>query len=71
MTNFPNHPTGIVPDSYRGRSFQVEEVHGLRVLRCRTDATPNRGIARRTLGHLNFMAQAVCRLRHTCAAATC
>ena len=45
VTNFPNHPTGVVPEAYRGRSFQVEHVHGLRVVRCRTYATPNRGFA--------------------------
>ena len=59
VTNFPNHPTGVVPETYRGRSFQVEEVHGLRVIRCRTYATPNRGFVLRTLGHLVFMLQAV------------
>jgi len=59
VTNFPNHPTGVVPEAYRGRSFQVERVEGVRVVRCRTYATPNRGVARRTLGHLVFMAQAV------------
>jgi len=59
VTNFPNHPRGVVPEAYRGRSFQIEEVEGLRVVRCRTYATPNRGVARRTLGHLVFMTQAV------------
>jgi glycosyltransferase involved in cell wall biosynthesis len=59
VTNFPNHPTGVVPDAYRGRSFQVEHAHGLRILRCRTYATPNRGFLKRTLGHLVFMFQAV------------
>jgi len=59
VTNFPNHPTGVVPEAYRGRSFQIEEVDGIRVVRCRTYATPNRGVARRTLGHLVFMMQAV------------
>jgi glycosyltransferase involved in cell wall biosynthesis len=59
VTNFPNHPSGIVPEAYRGRSFQIEDVQGIRVVRCRTYATPNRGIARRTLGHLVFMTQAV------------
>jgi hypothetical protein len=59
VTNFPNHPTGVVPDAYRGRSFMVEDVDGIRVVRCRTYATPNRGVARRTLGHLVFMLQAV------------
>jgi len=59
VTNFPNHPTGVVPDEYRGRSFQVEEVDGVRVVRCRTYATPNRGFLKKTLGHLWFMLQAV------------
>jgi len=59
VTNFPNHPTGIVPEAYRGRSFQIEEAHGLRILRCRTYATPNRGFVRRTLGHLVFMTSSV------------
>jgi glycosyltransferase involved in cell wall biosynthesis len=59
VTNFPNHPTGVVPEAYRGRSFQIEEVHGLRVIRCRTYATPNRGIVLRTVGHLVFMLEAV------------
>jgi glycosyltransferase involved in cell wall biosynthesis len=59
VTNFPNHPTGVVPDAYRGRSFQVESVDGLRVVRCRTYATPNRGFLKKTLGHLWFMVQAV------------
>jgi glycosyltransferase involved in cell wall biosynthesis len=55
VTNFPNHPTGVVAEPYRGRSFQVERAHGLRILRCRTYATPNRGFVKRTLGHLVFM----------------
>jgi glycosyltransferase involved in cell wall biosynthesis len=59
VTNFPNHPTGVIPEPYRDRSFQIEEVQGLRVVRCRTYATPNRGVAKRTLGHLVFMVQAV------------
>ena len=59
VTNFPNHPTGLVPEEYRGRAFQVETVDGLRVVRCRTYATPNRGFLRKTLGHLWYMLQAV------------
>ncbi len=59
VTNFPNHPTGVVPEAYQGRSFQIEAKDGLRILRCRTYATPNRGFVRKTLGHLNFMLQSV------------
>jgi len=59
VTNFPNHPTGVVPEAYRGRPFLIETHEGLRIVRCRTYATPNRGMAKRTLGHLVFMTQAV------------
>jgi glycosyltransferase involved in cell wall biosynthesis len=59
VTNFPNHPAGVVPAAYRGRSFQVEHAHGMRILRCRTYATANRGFVRRTLGHLVFMLTSV------------
>ena len=58
VTNFPNHPTGTVPEAYRGRSFEIEHAHGLRIVRCRTFATPNRGFVKRTLGHLVFTFQA-------------
>jgi glycosyltransferase involved in cell wall biosynthesis len=59
VTNFPNHPTGVVPETYRGRAFQIETKDGVRIVRCRTYATPNRGFVRKTLGHLYFMLQAV------------
>jgi hypothetical protein len=55
VTNFPNHPRGVVPDAYRGKSLLIEEAHGLRIIRCLTYATPNRGFVRRTAGHLVFM----------------
>ena len=58
VTNFPNHPTGVVPEAYRGRSFEIEQAQGLRIIRCRTYATPNRGFLKRTLGHLVFTFQA-------------
>ncbi len=59
VTNFPNHPTGVVPADYAGRSFMLERVQGITVARCRTYATPNRGFVKKTLGHLNFMLQSV------------
>jgi glycosyltransferase involved in cell wall biosynthesis len=59
VTNFPNHPTGVIPEGYRGQSFLIESHDGLRIIRCRTYATPNRGVVRKTLGHLYFMVQAI------------
>jgi len=56
LTGFPNHPTGIIPPDYAGKRFQIEEIDGMRVIRTAVYATPNRGIVKKTLGHLSFMA---------------
>ncbi|HSH59523.1 MAG TPA: glycosyltransferase family 4 protein, partial [Acidimicrobiales bacterium] len=55
LTGMPNHPTGVVPAEYRGRLSCDEQVDGYRVLRSWLYATPNEGVARKTIGHLSFM----------------
>ena len=59
LTGMPNHPTGVVPDEYRGRFRCSERVDGYRVTRCWLYATPNEGIVKKTLGHLSFMVSSV------------
>jgi glycosyltransferase involved in cell wall biosynthesis len=59
LTGMPNHPTGIVPGAYRRRLRVRERTDGYRVLRTWLYATPNEGVARKTLGHLSFMVSAV------------
>jgi glycosyltransferase involved in cell wall biosynthesis len=59
VTNFPNHPTGTIHPGYEGRTFMEENVGGLRILRCRTYATPNSGFLKKTLSHLVFAWNAV------------
>src|SRR6476661_3408567 len=59
LTGMPNHPTGVVPPEYRRVARLVEQVEGYRVVRTWLYATPNRGILRRTLGHLSFMVSSV------------
>lgn len=59
VTCFPNHPTGVIPESYRGRWAAREELHGITVLRNWVYATPNRGMLKKTLGHLSFMLSSV------------
>jgi glycosyltransferase involved in cell wall biosynthesis len=59
LTGMPNHPTGILPPSYRRAVLRRERVDGYRVVRTWLYATPNEGIARRTLGHLSFMVSSV------------
>jgi glycosyltransferase involved in cell wall biosynthesis len=59
LTGMPNHPTGVVPRPYRGAIRCRERRDGYRVLRTWLYATPNEGIARKTLGHLSFMVSSV------------
>lgn len=59
VTNFPNHPTGRIYDGYRDEKFMVEVIDGITIVRCRTYATPNCGILKKTFAHLYFMVMAV------------
>jgi glycosyltransferase involved in cell wall biosynthesis len=55
VTAFPNHPTGKIPDQYRGCIFKTEYHEGIRILRNFIYATPNKGKFRRIVSHLSFM----------------
>ena len=59
LTGMPNHPTGVIPAQYRGAIRRRERRDGYRVLRTWLYATPNEGVARKTLGHLSFMVSSV------------
>ncbi len=59
VTCFPNHPTGVVPEEYRGKLFQKEALEQLDVYRNYVYATPNEGFLKKTIGHLSFMFSSV------------
>jgi glycosyltransferase involved in cell wall biosynthesis len=59
LTGMPNHPTGVIRPEYRGAIRRRERRDGYRVLRTWLYATPNEGIARKTIGHLSFMITSV------------
>jgi glycosyltransferase involved in cell wall biosynthesis len=59
LTGMPNHPTGVLPPQYRWAMRRLERRDGYHVVRTWLYATPNEGIARKTLGHLSFMASSV------------
>ncbi len=59
LTGMPNHPTGVIPPEFRGAIRRRETRGGYRVLRTWLYATPNEGIARKTIGHLSFMFSSV------------
>lgn len=54
LTPFPHYPAGIIHESYRGRFFLEEDLHGARVLRTATYASPNAGVVKRLANHMVF-----------------
>lgn len=59
LTAFPHHPTGVIPEAYRGKVFLREQVDGIRVVRSFVYATANKGFLKRTLSYISFMVSAV------------
>ena len=55
LTGMPHHPTGILPDRYRGRLYCRERVDGIDVCRAYVYATPNRGRWRRAWSYFTFL----------------
>jgi glycosyltransferase involved in cell wall biosynthesis len=59
LTGMPNHPTGVLPQEYRRAGRRREQRDGYQVVRTWLYATPNEGVARKTLSHLSFMVSSV------------
>ena len=63
ITCFPNHPTGVVPDSYKTeytkKRYMEETLRGVKVCRCWSYVTPNKGFVKKLAGHLSFMGSSV------------
>jgi len=59
LTAFPHHPTGVIPQNYRGYRLLREKVDGIDVLRTWVYATRNKGFLKRTLSYISFMFSAM------------
>jgi glycosyltransferase involved in cell wall biosynthesis len=59
VTCFPNHPAGEIYPGYRAGAYMREAIDGMDVRRLWSLITPNRGVIKRTMGHLTFMASAI------------
>jgi glycosyltransferase involved in cell wall biosynthesis len=55
LTEFPNHPHGIIPSRYKGKWIEYERLHGIDVLRCRVYARPNKTFLTRMGFYISFM----------------
>jgi glycosyltransferase involved in cell wall biosynthesis len=54
VTEFPNHPTGIIPERYRGRIFEVAKIDGIEVIRTWVKASPSSSFSNRIAFYLSF-----------------
>lgn len=54
VTCFPNHPLGELYEGYQLAAYMQERMDGIQVHRNWTYITPNKGIYKRSLGHLSF-----------------
>lgn len=59
LTAFPHHPTGIVPEAFRGKVFLREQVDGIDVVRTYVYAVPNEGFLKRILSYVSFMCSSI------------
>jgi colanic acid biosynthesis glycosyl transferase WcaI len=61
LTGFPNHPTGVVPEDWRGRLHQLlyrETLHGVHVVRTWLWPLPNRKAHERIRNYASFCVSA-------------
>jgi glycosyltransferase involved in cell wall biosynthesis len=58
ITGFPNYPSGVVPESYRGKLRTVERIDGVDVLRTWVYASSNRSSLRRLANYFSFVGSA-------------
>lgn len=69
VTCFPNHPTGVIYPGYAVRLHQHQKLDGIDVHRHWTYTAPNKGFAKKTLGHISYLPAALLlsapRLAHT------
>lgn len=59
VTAFPNHPSGVVSETYRNKWFAREDDCGVTILRSFIYAAPNVRILRRVISYLSFMVSAI------------
>jgi glycosyltransferase involved in cell wall biosynthesis len=58
LTEFPNHPSGIIPPEYKGRLYEKVELEDIEVIRVWVKASPKKTFPNRMLFYLSFMLNA-------------
>ncbi len=55
VTEFPNHPLGIIPPKYKLTFFARELLDGVEVIRCYVKPSPRKNLINRMVFHLSFL----------------
>ncbi len=58
LAEFPNHPSGIIPASYRGKFTEHAQLDGIEVIRVWVRASPHKSFRNRMLFYLTYMLNA-------------
>ena len=59
VTEFPNHPSGIISSAYRGKLFERANLDGIDIIRVWVKASPVKNYSNRILFYLTFMVNAI------------
>jgi glycosyltransferase involved in cell wall biosynthesis len=59
LTEFPNHPSGIIPKAYKGKLFERTNLEDIEILRVWVKASPDKNFLNRMLFYLTFMVNAI------------
>lgn len=59
LTEFPNHPAGVIPESYKGRWVEFDRSQPFRIVRVRVAASPRKTFRTRILFYGSFVAMAI------------
>lgn len=58
ITEFPNHPTGIIPSDYKRKVFERSRQDGIQVIRVWVKASPKKTFSSRLIFYLSYMVMA-------------
>jgi colanic acid biosynthesis glycosyl transferase WcaI len=59
LTEFPNHPSGIIPNEYHGKLYERTNYDGIDVVRVWVKTSPVKNFSNRLLFYLSFMVNAI------------
>lgn len=59
LTEFPNHPTGIIPPEYRGKRYERLDIEGIDVIRLWVKASPHKSFRTRIVFYISYMLMAI------------